>query len=62
MEVAVKGNLKQYLENKPDETSTSSKYTMFVLINFMKQIIEGVKAVHELDVCNIRFNLKIDYS
>ncbi|KAK2142457.1 hypothetical protein LSH36_951g00000 [Paralvinella palmiformis] len=50
MEVAVKGNLKQYLENKPDETSTSSKYTMFVLINFMKQIIEGVKAVHELDL------------
>ncbi|KAK2140671.1 hypothetical protein LSH36_1280g00089 [Paralvinella palmiformis] len=50
MEVAPLGNLRQYLETKKDETYYNIKSSQSLEFNFIHQIIEGVEAVHHLDV------------
>ena len=50
MEAAPLGNLRQYLETKKDETYYNMKSSQSLEFNFIHQIIEGVEAVHHLDV------------
>lgn len=52
MEVASLGNLRQYLEVKATERSSKSSKAPSIELNFITQIIEGVQAVHNLNVSN----------
>ena len=50
MEAATMGNLRQYLEAKANETYYNETSMQASEMNFIHQIIEGVEAVHKLDV------------
>ena len=50
MEVAPLGNLKQFLKSRASETYYNVTSSQSLEMNFINQIIEGVEAVHNLDV------------
>ena len=50
MEVAPLGNLKQYLKARAEMDDMSSTFSSAFAVGFIIQIIEGVEAVHRLNV------------
>ena len=55
MEAAPSGDLRQYLETRTNETYYNVTCSQSLEMNFINQIIEGVEAVHRLDVSRIAF-------
>ena len=55
MEAVPSGDLKQYLETRANETYYNVTSSQSLEMNFINQIIEGVEAVHHLDVSRIAF-------
>ena len=53
MEMSAKGDLKQYLKARANRSSSDLSYPPSFAISFIDQIIEGVNAVHSLDVSNL---------
>ena len=61
MEPALLGDLKQYLEARSNETYYNVTSSRTFEMNIINQIIEGVQAVHHLDVSKIFFTSRKIY-